>query len=202
MRPVAGATHIHTHSKTFLDSWIPGQPGIITLDLMMPDISGLMVLEELRQIDPGVPVLAISASTSPSDAAQAMKLGALEYMEKPFDSDALRAHFINHIEYHDRRQQLVAMRNDVAQILSPLTEQECRTVFASIRWGSAKEAARVNGMSARTVETHRYNISQKLNLGSFNKVKATVSDYYYQALEMGIDPIHWLWIRNDLPESC
>ena len=65
-------------------------PDIILLDIMLPDIDGLKVLEQIRQENKQIPVIMITATETAKTAVQAMKLGANEYFMKPFDVKELR----------------------------------------------------------------------------------------------------------------
>src|SRR5438093_3659746 len=60
---------------------------VVLLDMKMPDMSGLDVLAEARKIAPGTPVVMITAITDAKPAVEAMKLGAADYLNKPFDKD-------------------------------------------------------------------------------------------------------------------
>ncbi len=62
---------------------------IVLTDLRMPDIGGMRVLREVKRAKPAIPVVMITGFGSVKSAVQAMKLGAAEYLEKPFDPDAL-----------------------------------------------------------------------------------------------------------------
>jgi two-component system nitrogen regulation response regulator GlnG len=66
------------------------RPAVVLLDVMLPDGSGLEVYQELRAIDPGVPVVFITTSSTSETAIEAMKRGAYEYLMKPLDVDQLR----------------------------------------------------------------------------------------------------------------
>jgi two-component system response regulator AtoC len=65
-------------------------PGVILLDILLPDLSGLKVLERIKQNDPDMVVIMITATNTVNTAVEAMKLGAYDYVTKPFDIDQLR----------------------------------------------------------------------------------------------------------------
>ena len=85
------------------------QPNMVLLDLMMPGMQGLEVLGEMRRQDIQVPVVVLTATTSYQTAVEAMKLGASDYLAKPFDVDTLRhvvdrtlatQSLLNEVQYH------------------------------------------------------------------------------------------------------
>jgi DNA-binding NtrC family response regulator len=60
-------------------------PDLLLLDVSMPDLDGIGVMRELKEVDPNLPIIIISALGSGDDAADAMDLGAINYVSKPFD---------------------------------------------------------------------------------------------------------------------
>ena len=77
------------HPRAFLEEFAPGQDACLVLDLRMPEIGGLEVLEEVRQLDAGLSVVIITGDADIPSAVQAVKLGATDVMEKPFTPSAL-----------------------------------------------------------------------------------------------------------------
>ena len=65
-------------------------PDVILLDIILPDLDGLKVLEKIKQNDPDMVVIMITATKTVKTAIEAMKLGAYDYVTKPFDIDGLR----------------------------------------------------------------------------------------------------------------
>jgi two-component system response regulator AtoC len=65
-------------------------PDVILLDILLPDLDGLKVLERIKQNDPDMVVIMITATNTVNTAVEAMKLGAYDYVTKPFDIDQLR----------------------------------------------------------------------------------------------------------------
>jgi len=65
-------------------------PDVVLCDLMLPDGSGIDLLREMKAHDPSVPVIMITAHTSPKSAVDALKAGALDYIAKPFDIEELK----------------------------------------------------------------------------------------------------------------
>src|SRR5207249_2960435 len=65
-------------------------PNLVLLDVILPEIDGLELLQAMRAEDPGVPVIMLTAIKTMKTAVDAMKIGAADYLTKPFDVDELR----------------------------------------------------------------------------------------------------------------
>lgn len=76
-------------------------PDIVLLDVMMPKIDGIKTLELLKEKNPNLPVIMLTASNRVKDAVQAMKLGAVDYLSKPFDIDKLIEIIIHNLNFED-----------------------------------------------------------------------------------------------------
>ena len=73
-----------------IEAYQKHRPDLVTLDLVMPNMGGLEALEQIRQFDPKARVLVISAIDQRSSLMQAVKLGAVDYVVKPFDRDGVK----------------------------------------------------------------------------------------------------------------
>ncbi len=73
-----------------VDAYQKHHPDLVTLDLVMPKMGGLEALEQIRKIDPKARVLVISAIDQRSSLMQAVKLGAVDYVVKPFDREGVK----------------------------------------------------------------------------------------------------------------
>jgi FixJ family two-component response regulator len=151
--------------NSFLTAARARTPACIILDVHMPGRSGLDILKELNAQHYGAPIFIISGQGDIPMAVDAVKNGALDFIEKPFDADTVVARVREAIEAWARR----SMEKDQDSILAAefpghdlLTPRE-REVLAQIaRGASNKEAGRHLGISPRTIEDHRANIMKKL----------------------------------------
>jgi two-component system response regulator PilR (NtrC family) len=87
----------------------------VIVDVMMPGIDGLQVLEELKKQDDGLPVLMITAYASMDTAIRAMKLGAFDYITKPFKNDEVLVVLQNALEHRRLREENTQLKSDAAR---------------------------------------------------------------------------------------
>lgn len=106
-------------------------PDILLLDLLLPDLSGVEVLKRLKKRDYHIPVLVISAMATVDSAVQAMKLGAYDYISKPFNMDAVKLaiqkalevdHLRSEVDYHRTRESRIYSFNNFVSGHSSIRE--------------------------------------------------------------------------------
>lgn len=152
--------------QAFLDGFDRDAIGAIVLDLRMPGLSGLTVLERLVEQGVDQPVIMLTGHGTVAQCRRAFKAGAAEFLEKPVDDqqliDALQAAVRTHVRSRDRQRADRAARERYAQ-LSPREREVLGLIVAGL---TNKEVARALGLSPRTVETHRANLFAKLEAES------------------------------------
>lgn len=144
------------------------EPGCILLDVRMPGMDGLEVQQTLRERDLRLPVIVMTGHGDVSLAVQAMKAGAVDFIEKPFEKatlfEALEQGFAQLVEAGAR-----AARGDEARgKLSALTPREHEVLEGLARGHPNKTIAYDLGISPRTVEIHRANVMSKLGVASLS----------------------------------
>lgn len=153
-------------AEAFLDAVGPDQPGCLVLDVRMPGMGGLGLLEKLLPLGFVLPVIVLTGHGDVPIAVRAMKAGAIDFIEKPCaDQDLLdRIHKALQQDAHLREE----MSHDAANSrqLDQLTPRE-REILDRLVLGQANKviAAELN-ISERTVESHRRNIKEKMKVRS------------------------------------
>jgi RNA polymerase sigma factor (sigma-70 family) len=155
----------------FLDAFESQRPGCLVLDVRMAEMSGLVLQERLNELKASIPVILLTGHGDVPMAVQAMRSGAVDFIQKPYREQAL-LDSINAALATDVAARLSSVAtDDVEQRLSSLTGRE-REVLDQILSGlTSKEIARELGVSPRTVEAHRKNLLQKMGIAT---VKALI----------------------------
>ena len=149
-----------------MDRYRPDRPGCVVLDLRMPGMSGLQLQEKLAETDIRVPIVMISGHGDVQTAVKAMKAGAVDFIEKPFNDqlllDAIQKSVDRDVAARRMRCRDVSIRVRYAQ-LSPRERQ----VFDHLVRGSRNaDVARALGISRRTAEAHRAKLMAKMEAHS------------------------------------
>jgi two-component system response regulator FixJ len=153
--------------------------GCVITDVRMPELSGVELLRRLRELKLGIPVIVITGHGDVPLAVEAMKIGALDFLEKPFDDELLLASVRSALDRLDRDQKRRAERSDIEGRLATLSNRE-RDVLEGLVAGHAnKQIAYDLGISPRTIEIYRANLMTKMQA-------ASLSDLVRMALVAGI----------------
>ena len=150
----------------FLDAFESQRPGCLVLDVRMAEMSGLVLQERLNELKASIPVILLTGHGDVPMAVQAMRSGAVDFIQKPYREQAL-LDSINAALAKDVAARFSSVAtDDVEQRLASLTGRE-REVLDKILSGlTGKEIARELGVSPRTVEAHRKNLLQKMGMAT------------------------------------
>lgn len=145
-------------------------PAPILLDIRMADIDGLQLLEILNDRAVVWPVIVLTAHAEVRIAVRAMKLGAIDFLEKPFAHDLLDQAMARAFDILDRTGDVLSARDQVRYRIGQLTSRERETLAILMEGVPNKEVAHRLGLSVRTVEMHRANALAKLKVRSIAEV--------------------------------
>lgn len=144
----------------------PQPLGCVLTDVRMPEIDGLALLRHLREQGVQLPVIVMTGQGDIAIAVQAMKAGAIDFLEKPFTDDALIEAVTRGNEQSERLHELAEASAGAVSRLASLTPRE-REVFDLLVDGlSNKAIANTLGASPRTIEVHRARVFEKLQANS------------------------------------
>lgn len=153
-------------AQAFLSAYDPERPGCLVLDVRMPGMSGLELMEQLASRNLTIPIIFLSAHADVPMAVRAMKGGALDFLQKPYNNQQLleriQAALKNDLAARAARSQHAAARDKLA-LLSP---REWEIVNLVVAGNTSKLIARELDISHKTVEVHRNRILRKLDCSS------------------------------------
>ncbi len=162
------AVRAYASAVAFLEAVPDVQPGCIVTDIRMPDIDGLNLQRQLNNLHFDMPLIVMTGHGDVRLAVEAMKGGAADFIEKPFDDEVLLAAIRAAIEGHDvdRRRGTNARATNTK--LHLLTKREREVLEGLLAGCPNKTIAYDLKISARTVEVHRANVMMKMGAGSLS----------------------------------
>jgi two-component system response regulator FixJ len=164
------AVTTHESAAAFLRGGIPGDAGCIITDVRMPEIGGVDLLRRLREANVTVPVIVITGHGDVPLAVEAMKLGATDFLEKPFSDDVLLGAVRTALaseQDNTRRSSEVAAINEK---LASLSNRERQVLEGLVNGHPNKTIAYNLNISPRTVEIYRANLMTKMNAASLSEL--------------------------------
>ncbi|WP_182532963.1 response regulator transcription factor [Dokdonella fugitiva] len=135
--------------------------GCVVLDVGMPGMGGLEVQARLHARAADLPVIFLTGAAEVPVAVAAMRAGAADFVEKPFDNDDLLRRVRGAIERQAVQRGEARQRREFARRLDTLTPRECEVLEWIVAGKTSKEIARTLGGSHRTIEIHRGRIMEK-----------------------------------------
>ena len=167
LESVGHVVNTYMSARSLLSDDIAGCGCLIT-DIRMPGMDGLALQKEIVRRDIGLPVIIITGHGDIPVAIQAMKAGAVDFLVKPFDNDAILAAVAVALKLANNLQAHSAGVNAALQYLALLTPRE-REIFTLMVTGrSNKLIGHELNISIRTVEVHRGHIFRKMNTHSLS----------------------------------
>ena len=156
----------HTSAQAFLETYDPARPGCLVLDVRMPGMSGPELQEQLSARGITIPVIIITGHGDVPIAVRALKKGAVDFIQKPFDGEVLLERVRQAIELDAQMRREQARRAEVAARLARLTPREHQVMGLLVAGRGNKEIALALGLSRKTVDIHRAHIMMKLGIDS------------------------------------
>ncbi len=152
----------------FLEGARDAVPGCILLDVRMPGMDGLVVQATLKERGVLLPVVVMTGHGDINTAVEAMKLGAVDFIEKPFEKAVLLSAIEAGLERLDKSAKRHARADEAQAKLAVLTPRELDVMTGLVRGHPNKTIAYDLDISPRTVEIHRANLMTKLEVHSLS----------------------------------
>lgn len=159
-------TRMFSCASDFVASCEPDEQGCLLLDIRMPGMSGMELLEVLKYSGIALPVIIITGHGDVPMAVRALKHGAFDFIQKPFNAQDLldRINAALELDKENRRRAQEVER--CRAYFAALTEREAEVVELLVAGDSSKVIAQKLNISPKTVDIHRANIMRKLNVRS------------------------------------
>ncbi len=166
----------YASAQEFLDAYKGNSPGCLVLDIRMPGMSGLELQQELNARGIDLPVIVLTGHGNVQVAVHAMKAGAIDFIEKPFNNELLldrlqRAAAKSVYTYEARVKQ-----DEIVSHQKRLTPRERQVLDLVVAGESNKGIARRLQISEKTVEIHRANVMEKMQAKSLADLVKMVSN--------------------------
>ena len=157
-------------AKPFLDALPDIEDGCVITDVKMPEIDGLELVRLLRRRKVGLPVIVITGRADVPLAVQVMKAGAVDFIEKPCDGEALLSAVRSALSAHGKDVRRDSERAEITARLAALSQRERQVLDGLIAGWSNKAIANELGISTRTVEVYRAHVMTKMQATSLSQL--------------------------------
>ena len=161
---------LYDSASAFLAGLASVQGGCLITDVRMPGMTGIELLHQLRSKSCSLPAIVITGHGDVPLAVEAMKAGAIDFIEKPFDEEALLSAVQSALDYGRREERGGKDRGAVAAKLALLSERERQVLEGLISGHPNKTIAHNLGISPRTVEVYRSNLMTKMEAKSLSEL--------------------------------
>ena len=150
-------------------SFIDALPGVVS-DVRMPGLDGIELLKRMKAQQSPFPILIMTGHGDVPLAVEAMKLGAVDFLEKPFDDDRLTAMIESALRQAEPAAKNEAVAQDIAARVASLSPRERQVMEGLIAGLSNKLIAREYDISPRTIEVYRANVMTKMQANRLSEL--------------------------------
>jgi two-component system response regulator FixJ len=162
------SVRLYDSARAFLDLLDPSAHGCLVTDVRMPDMTGIELLAEIKAKAPYLPAIVITGHGDIPLAVEAMKAGAVDFIEKPFEDEVLLKAVEAALKKIDGDGD--AQIQEVFSRLASLSERERQVLEGLVAGQANKVIAAARGISPRTVEVYRANVMTKMQAKSLSEL--------------------------------
>ena len=175
MRSVGLPVQVYASGDEFMAAWNAGLRGCLVADIRMPGMSGLEMQEVLQSRGSRLPVIFITGHGDVPMAVDAMKAGALDFVQKPFRDQDLLDRIHEGLQHEQANHEVELQREEISSRVDSLTPRE-RQVLARVVQGPANKVIAMDlDVSQRTVEIHRARVMEKMRARSLAQLVRMMS---------------------------
>jgi RNA polymerase sigma factor (sigma-70 family) len=157
-------------ATSFLQNSLPVAPAMILLDMQMPDVSGLELMERLEKLGRKTPIVFLSGQSYPQEIVKGLKKGALDFLFKPFNIDELLQAIDQAIEFDQRQLKKNLKEREVKRNFSSLTPREREVCGLLVEGLMNKEIAERLGTTDATIKVHKARVIEKMQANSVQEL--------------------------------
>ena len=166
MKSVGLHAECHASAAGFLEAYDPHRPGCLILDIRMPGMSGIELQRKLAEQHSILPIIFLTGHGDVSGAVHAMRAGAVDFIEKPFNEQTLLDRVHRTLKQDLQNHELLERREEIRDRIASLTPRESQ-VMDQVAAGCANKVIAMNlDVSERTVEIHRARVMHKMGAES------------------------------------
>ncbi len=162
--------HTYDSAVSFLKALPQVTGGCVITDVRMPEIDGMELLRRLNADGVTLPVIVMTGHGDVPLAVEAMKLGAVDFLEKPFDDDALLTSVRMALSRNQADSEQELRKAEIRERLASLSPREQQVLDGLVAGHPNKTIAFDLGISARTVEVYRANVMTKMQARSLSEL--------------------------------
>lgn len=170
MKSVGFESQTYESAETFLDQADFDRPGCLVVDIRMQGMSGLELQQVLNERSIHLPVIVITGHGDIPMAVQAMKAGAIDFLEKPFDNEFLVMRIRQCLKEATKKQDKESKTAKAKAQLAQLTPREVEVMNLLVAGKHNKVIANELNISVRTAEAHRAKVMSKLQADSLSDI--------------------------------
>jgi len=160
------AVETFADARAFLEAYPSDAPGCLILDLNMPGMSGLDLQQNLKASGVAIPVIFLSGRADVSNAVRAVKEGAIDFLEKPFDYKQVVSLVRDALARDEKARAERDARRAHAERLAHLTQRERQVLDLVVAGKTNRDIAEALDISVKTVEAHRARLMEKVEAQS------------------------------------
>jgi FixJ family two-component response regulator len=170
LRDIGYAIQDFESATSFLQNSLPIAPAVIILDMQMPDVTGLDLMERLEKLGRKTPIVFLSGQSHPQQIVKGLKRGAMDFLFKPFNIEELLQAIDQAIEFDQR--QLKKNLKDVEirrnfKLLTPREKEVCALLVEGLM---NKEIAERLGTTDATIKVHKARVMEKMQANSLQEL--------------------------------
>jgi two-component system, LuxR family, response regulator FixJ len=165
-RSLAAVPRAYARASDFLSGYRPSPIECLVVDIRMPDMTGIEVQRRLLDVGHTLPMLFVTGFGEVDTAVEAMRAGAMDYIQKPFKPEALAEKIRAALDRSRDQHRAKLERGTIDARLALLTVKEREVAVRVVAGKSSREIADEFGLSIRTIENHRARIMDKLHADS------------------------------------